>query len=140
MHGGSGWLRSGSGAAATGGAPSPATGSGGAPAGATLDSIRQEILSSGNPKDIPGTTVESVVGPGGVTVTTQKIVEANKVLVPEWEGVARMKKFIVGLVQACKVAGGRTDNLERDWILEVMKILIYIHCRTKLQPCCVLSF
>ena len=66
----------------------------------------------------PGTTLESTVGGDGNTVTTQKVVEASVITPPEWEGVAKARHWISDLIGKLEIAGGRTDGLERPWILE----------------------
>ena len=51
---------------------------------------------------------------------TFKIVEATTVEVPPWEGLAKVFFFITELYKMCRVAGGRTDGLERFWLMEVL--------------------
>ena len=60
-----------------------------------------------------------MINPDGTTKVTQKVVEASKVIIPEWRGVGLMRRWFCELIDNTEIAGGRTDALERDWLLDV---------------------
>ena len=79
--------------------------------------VKTEITVGGN---TAGTSLESVVKSDGSVQVTHKIVEANKVTMPEWEGLAKIRFFAAEMVENLALAGGRTDRLERLWLMEVL--------------------
>ena len=106
----------GGGGGAGGGGPA-GNGSGGDAPTPNRDTVVEEVVVGS--KDAAGTQQEITMNPDGSTKTTQKVVEASIVKIPEWRGVGHMRRWLCELIEAVEFAGGRTDGLEREWILKV---------------------
>ena len=65
--------------------------------------------------------IESVTRSNGTVMERRRIVEGTIVKVPAWTGVGEKSRWLADLIDACKACTGRTDILERGWILEIIK-------------------
>ena len=81
---------------------------------------KDEVIVGGTAQDGKSGMV-SVTHGDGRTTEHRRIVEGTVVKVPAWTGVGNKRKWLADLIDACKTCSGRTDNLERGWILEVLK-------------------
>ena len=69
--------------------------------------------------------MDTVVMADGTMKVTNKLTEATKVTIPEWKGTGKLRRWVADLVDACRYASGRTDHMEKNWIVEVYNAVVH---------------